>query len=77
MNKARRNAIQVLLTQLEEIVEAIEDVRQKEECVYDNTPENLQNSQRYQDMEENLCELEDAITGISDSCSLLQSVLDR
>lgn len=77
MNKARRNTIQALLTQLEEIAQAIENIRQKEECVYDNTPENLQNSQRYQDMEENLCELEEAVTGISDSCSLLQSVLDR
>lgn len=77
MNKARRNSIKILLTQLEEIAQAIGTIREKEECVYDNTPENLQNSQRYQDMEENLCELEDALTGISDSCSLLQSVVDR
>ena len=77
MNKARRKSLEKLFDQLEEISVAVEEVKMEEEYVLGNIPENLQTSQRYQDTEENVSDLEDVSAGLSDVCETLQNIIMR
>lgn len=77
MNKARRKSLENLFDQLEEISTAVEEVKMEEEYALGNIPENLQTSQRYQDTEENVSDLEDVSAGLSDVCETLQNIIMR
>ena len=71
MDKKRRGKLKETLRALSEIIVVIEQMLDKEQECLDNTPENLENSERYERMEdvidclqETLEKLEEAKTSI-------------
>ena len=73
MNKQRRSTIKTAMLHIEKAVELIQDVKYEEQDALDNMPENLQNSERYEAMENAIDSLEDALDGIED----VKDCLDR
>ena len=68
MNNERRKRIEKVIAsinelqdQLEELQLTVEEVRDEEQEYLDNVPENLQSSERYENAENALCNLEDAV----------------
>ena len=61
MNNSRRRRIDLLLEQLEDLSEAIEEIKNEEEDAYENLPESIQDSERGEAMYEAVSYLEDAI----------------
>lgn len=51
MNKARRNELDRIRWQLEQALSDLEAVQTEEEDCLDNTPESLQNTERYEQSE--------------------------
>ena len=72
MNIFRRKEIGNLISQIEEITDALENIKSDEEEYRDNIPENLQSSVRYEKAEEAICMMEDAIDNLSDAMSNLE-----
>lgn len=64
MNKQRRKIISECTTQIEEIKLKLEDVKSDEEFAFDSMPENLQGSERGEEMEEAIDCLEEAIDSL-------------
>lgn len=60
MNKARRDALTRVCNSLEGLQEAVSAVRDEEEEAMENMPENLQSSDRHDDMEEAVGVLDEA-----------------
>ena len=48
MNKIRRKNLQSIIDQLEELKGSLEDLQAEEEEYRDNIPENMQESERYE-----------------------------
>ena len=67
MNKKRRERLQAAIDHLDQAVSIVEGVRDEESDCKDNMPENLQDSERYEAMENAVDALEDAITSINDA----------
>ena len=60
MNKARRKSLQQIINRIEEIKADFEGILEEENECFDNIPENLQGSERYETAEEILSYLDDA-----------------
>ena len=60
MNKARRKAIEKVVSDLYDIQSAVEELRDEEQEYLDNIPENLQGSERYELAEQELENLNSA-----------------
>ena len=52
MNKARRARINDIISKLNDLKEQLQDISDEEDEYADNMPENLQNSDRYDDAKE-------------------------
>lgn len=77
MNKARRSILRQLAEEIDSICNSIYTISRQEEMILDNVPENLQSGERYENLEENVSDLESAYDTIQDASELLQSVIDR
>lgn len=66
MNKNDRKELQLLISKLEDLRSDIENIRDQEQDKNDNTPENLQGSEKYEQREECIGYLEDASQGVDD-----------
>lgn len=77
MNKQRRNIINDCIAKLEDIKSELDSVRDDEECAKDATPENLQDTDRYYDMESNVDDLDSVIGLLDDAIDSLNEVLER
>lgn len=66
----------MLISQIEEISDALESIKSDEEEYRDNIPENLQSSERYEKAEEAVCMMEDAIDNLSDAMSNLEEACE-
>ncbi|MGI6175785.1 MAG: hypothetical protein ACOYJC_06455 [Christensenellales bacterium] len=64
MNKERKNQIQQAVNLSVEAKDILDDVRQDEQDALDNTPENLQSSDRYYENESAIEALDDAIENL-------------
>lgn len=62
MNKARRNRIADVQSQLEELKQEIDAILAEEQEAYDNMPESLQECERGQAMQEAIDALESAVS---------------
>lgn len=60
-------------TQLEFLKDELEDINMEEEMARDNTPESLQNSERYEESERISECVENAIDYVNDAISMLES----
>lgn len=75
MNRHQRKEIKKLLEQLEEIKEQINMNLQEEQDKYDNMPENLQMSEKAENMQEVISNLEDAKCSLEDVISSIENVI--
>ena len=64
MNKSRRDNIQEVVGQLEDLKSTLEGLQGEEEEYRDNIPENLQGSERYEKAEEACDTLSEAVDGL-------------
>ena len=76
MNKQRKKKIEKVMEQIMKMNEAIEEILWEEEDVYDNIPENLQESERARISEESMDLLTEAKDYLVDANDSLSSILD-
>lgn len=77
MNKSRRKRIENVIEQLEELQLEISEIADEEQESYDNLPDNLNDTERANNMAENiddLSELDQEFDSIKDT---LQEILER
>lgn len=71
-----RPKLEGLKADIEDQMTEVESIRMDEEFAYENTPENLQGSQRYLDSEEAIENMSDAIDSLSDAIDSLNDAID-
>lgn len=71
MNTKRRKAISTIVDKLEELRMDLDVIREEEQEAYDNTPESLQETERYAQSEEAITAMEDADNSIGDAIDYL------
>lgn len=76
MNKQRRNRLQKVIEKLEELKEEVIFICEEEQEAYDNMPEGLQDSERGQQIYDNISNLEDQESNFEDLIDNLQEVVD-
>lgn len=74
MNNNRRKQITDARIALETISSTIEEVKTDEEMAFENMPENLQYSERGENMEAHIDELDDIYSEISDLIERLETI---
>ena len=77
MNKARRNRIADVQTQLEALKQDIDAILSEEQEAFDNMPESLQESERGQAMQEAIDALESAIGSCEELDEYLTSAAEQ
>jgi len=75
MNNSRRKQIRSVIKRLVEIQEEISSIADDEQEYYDEAPENLQMSERYERAEEVAGELEGLSSEIEDLCERLEETM--
>ncbi len=73
MNRTRREAIDDLIEQLENIQQQIETLKDEEQTAYDNMPEGLQCSERGETITEAIDNLESAESSVEETIGYLTS----
>lgn len=76
MNKQRRNRLQKVIDQLEELKQEVSYICEEEQEAYDNMPESLQDGERGSQMYENISTLEDQESNFDDLIESLQEVVE-
>ena len=77
MNNERRERIEAVITNLEEIMDELSLIQEEEQAAYDNLPEGLQESQRGMDIEECAEQLQESVDELDTMIDNLRSeVLD-
>lgn len=74
MNANRRKEIAKILAEAEKLKSKLESVLEEEQEYYDNVPENLQGSDRYQQSEECIGYMEDAVSSFEDIIDGLSNI---
>lgn len=77
MNKKRLERLNKIIDTLENLHIELEEIQQEEQDCYDNAPENLQYSERYELMQENADSMQDAYDNIETALETLQEVSDN
>lgn len=83
MNKARRKQIEKIITMLEHakekiegIHEDVENVQSEEQEAFDNIPENMQGSERYEVAEAAVDALDSAEGGFDEATDAIESIIE-
>jgi predicted RNase H-like HicB family nuclease len=74
MNKTRREQIQKIIVQVENVKSMLELILEDEQFSFDNIPENLQCSQRGEESQEAIDNLEGAIENLEETIEQLQYI---
>lgn len=72
MNKERRKRVNEAIQRIEEAKSEIEDILDEETEYRDNIPENMQQSERYENADNNCYNLQSAIDSIEEVVSSLE-----
>lgn len=72
MNKARRVQLTACLSTIEKMIAEIEAIKEVEEAVLENMPDNFQFGEQGELVEEGIEYLEDAITGLEEAQNNIQ-----
>ena len=72
MNKARRASLNAIINALTEQKDALEIIHDEEESAMDNMPESLQETERYELMEEAVDSMDDALSSLEDAIDTLE-----
>lgn len=75
MNKERRTQIKQLTNELEDIKTKLKYISRKEEGILDNTPENLQGTDRYYESENAIDVLDDVVDGLESAIESLNEIV--
>lgn len=74
MNKKRKLRIGEINGEISSLINMLEEILYEEESYYENFPENLQGSQRYEDSENYISNLEDVICNLQEVESNLEEI---
>lgn len=75
MNKERRTQIKQLTNELEDIKTKLKYISRKEEGILDNTPENLQGTDRYSESENAIDVLDDVVDDLESAIESLNEIV--
>lgn len=75
MNKERRTQIKKLTNELEGVKTKLKYISRKEEGILDNTPENLQGTDRYSESENAIDVLDDVIGDLESAIESLNEII--
>lgn len=75
MNKYRRNELSKLINNLEDIKAKIEELHSEEQECFDNMPENLQNSEKGENMQSVLYSFDEAESSIDETLDALNEIV--
>ncbi len=75
MNKERRTQIKQLTNELEDIKTKLKYILRKEEGILDNTPENLQGTDRYSESENAIDVLDDVVDDLESAIESLNEIV--
>ena len=75
MNKERRTQIKQLTNELEDIKTKLKYISRKEEGILDNTPENLQGTDRYSESENAIDVLDDVVDDLESAIESLNEII--
>lgn len=73
MNKARRKALDEVISKIEEAKELLENLQAEEEEYRDNMPENLQGSERYEAADAAVDNTSSAVDALDEAISSIES----
>lgn len=73
MNKARRKALDAVISKIEEAKELLENLQAEEEEYRDNMPENLQGSERYEAADAAVDNMSSAVDALDEAISSIES----
>lgn len=73
MNKARRKALDEVISKIEEAKELLENLQAEEEEYRDNMPENLQDSERYEAADAAVDNMSSAVDALDEAISSIES----
>lgn len=73
MNKARRKALDEVISKIEEAKELLENLQEEEEEYRDNMPENLQGSERYEAADAAVDNMSSAVDALDEAISSIES----
>ena len=75
MNKERRTQIKQFTNELEDIKTKLQYISRKEEGILDNTPENLQGTDRYSESENAIDVLDDVVDDLESAIESLNEIV--
>lgn len=75
MNKERRTQIKKLTNELEDVKTKLKYILRKEEGILDNTPENLQVTDRYSESENAIDVLDDVVDDLESAIESLNEII--
>ena len=75
MNNTRRKQLQEIQTELRNIYERLDILRDEEQAVYDNTPESLQESERGEKAQEAIDTMESVRDQILESADEIDEII--
>ena len=73
MNKARRKALDEVISKIEEAKELLENLQAEEEEYRDNMPESLQGSERYEEADAAVDNMSSAVDALDEAISSIES----
>ncbi len=73
MNKARRKALDEVISKIEEAKELLENLQVEEEEYRDNMPENLKGSERYEAADAAVDNMSSAVDALDEAISSIES----
>lgn len=73
MNKARRKALDEVISKIEEAKELLENLQAEEEEYRDNMPENLQGSERYEAADAAVDNMSSTVDALDEAISSIES----
>ena len=77
MNKTRRKKLESILSDLETVRDEIENVKDDEQEAFDNLPESIQYSEKGEQMEMNVSDLEELYESIDTAIYDLNELLEN
>ena len=77
MNKTRRKKLEWILSDLETVRDEIENVKEDEQEAFDNLPESIQYSEKGEQMEMNVSDLEELYESIDTAIYNLNELLEN
>ena len=76
MNKIRRKALQEIYDKLSDLREELETIKDEEDESWENMPENLQGSERYEQSETASGNIDEAMEYLSSACDSIESAME-